>query len=64
MPTIFSFISPPKRRKCSEARQAKAQHTAVVEELSEMASVDVEPLQPVVTTRDIGVQCGNVYDSM
>ena len=37
VPTIFAFNSPPKRRKLSEARQAKAQHRAVVEELLEKA---------------------------
>jgi len=35
MPTISSFNSPPKRRKLSEARQAKAQHRDLVEGLME-----------------------------
>ena len=62
VPTIFAFNqSPPKRRKLSEARQAKAQHRVVVEELLEKAEVascsSVEPLE-TATTRDVGIQCG------
>ena len=67
VPTIFAFNqSPPKRRKLSEARQAKAQHRAVVEELLEKAEVascsSVEPLKTaaVATTRDVGIQCGKL----
>ena len=66
VPTIFAFNSPPKRRKFSEARQAKAQHRAVVEELLEKEEVascsSVGPLESaaVVTTRDVGIQCGKL----
>ena len=35
VPTIFSFNLPPKRRKLSKARQAKAQHRDLVDGLME-----------------------------
>ena len=64
VPTIFSFNSPPKRRKLSEARQAKAQHRDLVEGLLEAScsatsSATVEPVREV-TTRDIGTQTGKL----
>ena len=64
VPTIFSFNSPPKRRKLSEARQAKAQHRDLVEGLLEAScsatpSATVEPVREV-TTRDIGTQTGRL----
>ena len=60
VPTIFAFSSLPKRRKFSEARQAKAQHMNVMEELLENTSADSEFIEPVheVTTPDVGTQCG------
>ena len=61
VPTIFSFHSLPKRRKLSEARQAKAQHRSVVEELLEEQTSDVATeTERVVTTRDVGTQCGKL----
>ena len=63
MPTVFAFNSPPKRRKLSEARQAKAQHKAVVNKLlgdSTGESAEAESIEPIITTRDIGVQCGKI----
>ena len=64
VPTIFSFVSPPKRRKLSEARQAKSQHKDLVEGLlnerdDTAESRDLEPVS-VVTTRDVGTQCGKL----
>ena len=64
VPTIFSFNSPPKRWKLSEARQAKAQHRDLVEGLLEVScsttsSAKVEPVREV-TTRDIGTQTGKL----
>ena len=60
VPTIFSFNSPPKRRKLSEARQAKAQHRDLVEGLLEAScSATFEPVREV-TTRDIGTQTGKL----
>ena len=61
VPTIFSFNSPPKRRKLSEA---KAQHRDLVEGLLEAScsatpSATVEPVREV-TTRDIGTQTGRL----
>ena len=59
VPTVFAFNSPPKRRKLSEARQAKA----VVNELlgdSTGESAEAESIEPIITTRDIGVQCGKI----
>ena len=61
--TIFTFNSPPKRRKLSEARQAKAQHRAIVEELFDKGvgddSSNHEPVRPV-TTQDIGIQYNKI----
>ena len=60
VPTIFSFNSPPKRRKLSEARQAKAQHRDLVKGLLEAScSATFEPVREV-TTRDIGTQTGKL----
>ena len=60
VPTIFSFNSPPKRRKLSEARQAKAQHRDLMEGLLEAScSATFEPVREV-TTRDIGTQTGKL----
>ena len=53
VPTVFAFNSPPKRRKLSEVRQAKAQNKAVVNELlgdSTGESAGAEFLQPIITT--------------
>ena len=61
--TVFAFNSPPKRRKLSEARQAKAQHKAVVNELlgdSIGESSEAEFTEPIIATRDIGIQCGKI----
>ena len=52
VPTLFSFTSTPKRRKLSEAREAKAQQRAVVEEL---LAEDTRP-----ATRDVGIQCSKL----
>ena len=54
MPMIFSLNSPSKRSKLSEARQAKAQHRDLVEELLEAScsatsSAIVEPVREVTT---------------
>lgn len=61
VPTIFSFVSPPKRRKLSEARQAKSQHKDLVEGLLNKRDDTAESLDEpvsVVTTRDVGTQYG------
>ena len=53
VPTVFPFNSPPKRRKLSEARQANAQHKAVVNELlcdSTGESAKAEFIEPIITT--------------
>ena len=63
VPSVFAFNSPSKRRKLSEARQAKAQHKAVVNELlgdSTGESAEAEFIEPIITTQDIGVQCGKI----
>ena len=64
VPTIFSFNSPPKRRKLSEARQAKAQHRDLLEGLMEASSsatlsATFEPVREI-TMRDIGTQTGKL----
>ena len=61
----FAFSSLPKRRRFSEARQAKAQLMDVMEELLENTSADSEFIEPVheVTTRDVGTQYGKLSKS-
>ena len=54
VPTVFCFTSAPKRRKLSKAREAKAQHCVIVDELLAPAE-DTRPL-----TRDVGVQCSKL----
>ena len=49
VPTVFCFTSVPMRKKLGEAREAKAQHHAIVDELLAPAE-DTWPL-----TRDVGV---------
>ena len=65
VPTIFTFNSPPKRRKLSEARQAMAQHRAIVEELLDKGvgadSSNHEPVRPV-TTQDVSIQCNKIIN--
>ena len=58
--TAFSFNSPPKRRKLSEARLARAKHKAVVNELLGEKEADIAEAEflEAVTTRDVGIQCG------
>ena len=64
VPTIFTFTSPPKCRKLSEARQAKAKHRDVMKELMEndATEADSEPVHEA-TTRDVGTQCGKLSKS-
>ena len=54
VPTVFCFTSASKRRKLSEAREAKAQHRAIVDGLLAPAE-DTQPL-----TQDVGVQCSKL----
>ena len=59
VPTVFCFSQPTKRRKLSEAREAKAMHRSIIDSLlagpnsSCGSSEDPQP-----ATRDIGIQCG------
>ena len=62
VPIVFAFNSPPKQRKLSEARLARAEHKAVVGELlgeRDPDSSEAEFLEPV-TTQDVGIQCGKI----
>ena len=54
VPMVFCFTSAPKRRKLSEAREAKAQHCAIVDKLL----APTENTRP--RTRDVGVQCSKL----
>ena len=59
VPTVFAFNSPPKHRKLSEAKLARAEHKAVMTKLlgkKQSDSSEAEFLEPV-NTRDIGIQC-------
>ena len=62
VPNVFAFNSPPKQRKLSEARLARTEHKVIVGELlgeKGPDSSEVEFIEPV-TTRDVGIQCGNI----
>ena len=63
VPTIFTFNTPPKHWKLSKARQAKAQHRAIEKELldeGDGAESSVHEPVRLVTTRDVGIQCGKI----
>ena len=61
VPSVFSFVPPPKRRKTSEAKIAQATHRGIIDELlspaagpsSQQDDAESEPL-----TKDVGIQCG------
>ena len=63
VPTVFSFSQQAKRRKLSEAREARALHRSIIDELlaGPSAEPSAEPLsieEPEPATRDVGIQCG------
>ena len=58
----FTFNSPPKHRKLTDTRLARAEHKAVVTELlgeEETDSTAAEFLK-LVTTQDVSIQCGKI----
>ena len=59
VPTVFCFSNPAKRRKPSKARQARALHRSIVDNLLEVPrEPHPEPQETESATRDIGIQCG------
>ena len=61
-PDCFTFNSPPKHRKLTDTRLARAEHKAVVTELlgeEETDSTEAEFLE-LVTTQDVSIQCGKI----
>ena len=61
LPSVFSFVPPPKRRKTSEARIAQATHRGIIDELLSSAAgpsslQDDAESEPI--TKDVGIQCG------
>ena len=54
VPSIFSYVPPPKRKKTSESRIAQATHRGIINELlSPGPSQQSEPEQPL--TKDVGI---------
>ena len=59
VPIVFCFSQPTKRRKLSEAREAKAMHRSIIDSLlAEPSSSCGSSEDPQPATRDIGIQCG------
>ena len=65
VPSVFSFVPPPKRRKTSEARIAQATHRGIIDRvIDELLSPAAGPSslqddaesEPI--TKDVGIQCG------
>ena len=59
VPTVFCFSNPAKRRKLSEARESRALHHSIIEDLlKEPTTEPHSSKEPEPATRDIGIQCG------
>ena len=59
VPTVVCFSQPTKHRKLSEAREAKAMHCFIIEDLlAGPSSSHGSGEEPQLATRDIGIQCG------
>ena len=64
VPSVFSFAPPPKRRKITEARIARAEQQATIKQLVYSSQCSSEPgtstsiSSAAPATRDIGIQCG------
>ena len=63
-PSIFSFAPPPKRRKITQVRIARAEQQATIKQLVYCSQCSSEPgtstsiSSAAPATRDIGIQCG------
>ena len=58
VPTVFYFSNPAKHRKLSEARESRALHRSITEDLLKEPTTEPhssKELEPA--TRDIGIQC-------
>ena len=59
VPSVFSFVPPPKRRKTREARIAQAAHRGIIEELLSPPDPSSQLNDaPEPRTKDVGIQCG------
>ena len=59
VPTVFCFSNPAKRRKLSEARESRALHQSIIEDLLKEPSTEPQSSkEPEPATRDIEIQCG------
>ena len=59
VPTVFYFLNPAKRRKLSEARELRALHRSIIEDLlKEPTTEPHSSKEPEPATQDIGIQCG------
>ena len=59
VPSVFSFVPLPKRRKTSEARIAQAAHRGIIEELLSPPDPSSQLNDaPEPRTKDVGIQCG------
>ena len=59
VPTVFCFSQPTKRRKLSEAREAKTMHRSIIDSLLAGPNSSCgSSKDPQLATRDIGIQCG------
>ena len=59
VPTVFCFSNPDKRRKLSKARESRALHRSIIEDLLKEPATDPHSSkEPEPVTRDIGIQCG------
>ena len=57
VPSVFSYMPPPKRRKTSEARIAQATHRGIINELLSPGPSSQQN-EPEPLTKDVGIQCG------
>ena len=56
VPSVFSYVPPPKRRKTSESRIAQATHRGIINEL--LSPGPSQQSEPEPLTKDVGIQCG------
>ena len=59
VPTVFCFSNPAKRRKLSKARESRALHCSIIEDLlKEPTTEPHSSKEPEPATQDIRIQCG------
>ena len=55
VPSVFSYVPPPKRRKTSEYRIAQTTHQDIINEL--LSPGPSQQSEPEPFTKDVGIQC-------